>query len=106
MPRAYARYVDGFVIGPQSLACGLTAWTRRPIITRDVTKEPRWKPWLWLAKEFDCRACWSFPVENSAGKVLGTFAMYYKEPRHATQRDLDVAANLTSAAASILIGRS
>ena len=40
MPEAYARCVDGFAISPQSLACGLTAATGRPIITRDVTEEP------------------------------------------------------------------
>jgi GAF domain len=104
MPQAYARHVDGFSIGPESLACGLAAATGQPIITRDVTEEPLWTPWLWLAKEFDYRACWSFPIGTSAGKVLGTFAMYYKEPREATQRDLDVAATLTRAAALIIDG--
>src|SRR5262245_24500705 len=49
------------------IACGASA--RQPIITRDVTEEPRWKPWLWLANEFDYRACWSFPVETSSGIV-------------------------------------
>jgi two-component system CheB/CheR fusion protein len=104
MPQAYAKHVDGFPIGLQSLACGLAAATGRPIITRDVFEEPRWKPWLWLAKEFDYRACWSFPVETSAGKMLGSFAMYYKEPREATQRDLDVAATLARAASLIMNG--
>src|SRR5262249_5574398 len=46
MSEAYAKYVDGFVIGPQSLACGLSAATGKPIITRDVAEEPLWKPWL------------------------------------------------------------
>jgi hypothetical protein len=104
MPQAYAKHVDGFPIGLQSLACGLAVATGRPIITRDVIEEPRWKPWLWLAKEFDYRACWSFPVETSAGKMLGSFAMYYKEPREATQRDLDLAATLTRAASLIMNG--
>ena len=44
MSEAYAKYVDGFVIGPQSLACGLSAATGKPIITRDVAEEPLWKP--------------------------------------------------------------
>jgi len=82
MPEAYAKCVDGFAIGPESLACGLAASR--------------------LAKQFDYRACWSFPVRNSAGKIVGTFAMYYKEPREATQRDLDVAATITTAAGAII----
>jgi hypothetical protein len=52
MPQAYAQHVDGFPIGPQSLACGLAAGIGRAIITRDVIEDPRWTPWLWLAKEF------------------------------------------------------
>jgi len=41
MPQAYARHVDGFAISGQSLACGLAAFTRQPIITPDVIAEPR-----------------------------------------------------------------
>jgi GAF domain len=103
MPEAYARQVNGFVIGAQSLACGLAAAQGQPIITRDVIEEPLWKPWLWLAEKFDYRACWSFPVGTSAGKIVGTFAMYYKEPREATPRELDLATTITRAAAPIMI---
>ena len=99
MPQAYARCVDGFAIGPQSLACGLAAATGQSIITRDVTEEPLWKPWLWLAEQFDYRACWSFPVETSSGKIVGTFAMYFKKPRDPTERELDFAATITRTAA-------
>ncbi len=102
MPEAYAKYVDGFVIGPESLACGLSAATGKPIITRDVAEEPLWKPWLWLANQFGYRACWSFPVQTSEGKIVGTFAMYYKEPREASAHDLDLAATITRAAGDII----
>src|SRR5687768_16926382 len=42
-PDAYARLVDGFVISPKSLACGLAAAKRQPILTPDVADEPLWK---------------------------------------------------------------
>jgi hypothetical protein len=103
MPEAYAKYVDGFVIGPESLACGLSAATGKPILTRDVAEEPLWKPWLWLANQFGYRACWSFPVQTSEGKIVGTFAMYYKEPREASAHDLDLAATITRAASDIIV---
>src|SRR5215831_8645490 len=76
--------------------------TRQAIITPDVIAEPRWKIWLWLAKEFDYRACWSFPIETSAGKLVGTFAMYYKDPTEATPPDLDLASTLTRTASRII----
>ena len=102
MPPEYARCVNGFAISEQSLACGLAVATRRPIITSDVSGDPRWKGWLWLAKEFGYRACWSFPVATSSGIVLGSFAMYYAQPREATPRDVDLASVLTRTAATII----
>jgi two-component system CheB/CheR fusion protein len=90
------------VISPQSLACGLAAATRHAVITPDVLAEPRWKQWRWLAKEFDYRACWSFPVETLGGKIVGTFAMYHKEPTEATRCDLELASKLTRTAAAII----
>jgi chemotaxis methyl-accepting protein methylase len=102
MPDAYRRCVDGFKIGPDSLACGLAVYTGRPVITPDVTVEPLWKDWLWLAKDFEFRGCWSFPVETSEGKVVGTFAMYHEEPRTPTARDLELGDMLARAAAIII----
>lgn len=105
MSPGYGRFVDGFAIGANSLACGLAAHTRKAIITRDVKEEPLWQPWLWLAKQFDYRGCWSFPIETSAGKVVGTFAIYHREPREASQHDLDLATVVTRTAAAIISPR-
>ena len=58
--------------------------------------------WRWLAKEFDYRACWSFPVETRQGKLVGTFAMYYRQPTEPKQRDLELVSVLTRAAAKII----
>jgi PAS domain S-box-containing protein len=102
MGDAYAGRVDGLEIGPKSLACGLAAWSGQPVITPDVEDEPRWKPWLWLAREFHYRGCWSFPVETSAGKIVGTFAMYFKTPRRPTARDRELITSLTHSASIII----
>jgi PAS domain S-box-containing protein len=102
MPEPYALAVGGITIGPDSFACGLAAFTRQPVITVDVRKEPRWQPWLWLAEEHGIRAVWSFPAETAAGRIIGTFAVYFREPRGATPRDHAFAATLTQAAAIII----
>ena len=44
MPESYLKQVEGFVIGKDSLACGLATATGRPVLTRDVFEEPLWKP--------------------------------------------------------------
>jgi two-component system CheB/CheR fusion protein len=38
MPESYMKQVEGFVIGMDSLACGLATATGRPVLTRDVLK--------------------------------------------------------------------
>ncbi len=40
--------------------------------------------WCPLALAYGLQACWSTPICSAAGKVLGAFATYYKEPRTPT----------------------
>ncbi len=102
MSEAYTQAVDGFPIGEDSLSCGLASHTGDPILTKDVYEEPLWKPVLDLAEKGGFRACWSFPTETVAGEVVGSFAMYYGEPREATARDRELADIVTQTAAIII----
>lgn len=104
MNAAYGAYTQGFKISPQSTACGLAAAIRRPVITQDVTTDPTWQAWQWLAVAFDYRSCWSFPIEGRGGRILGTFSMYFKNPSEANDQDMQFASIMTDAAAKI-IGR-
>ena len=47
----------------------------------DIETDPLWADYRELARPHGLRACWSTPILGPAGKVLGTFAMYFKEPR-------------------------
>lgn len=102
MPEDYARAVDGFQIGQEALACGLATPTGQPVLTTDVRTDPRWTSWTWLAERFDYRGCWSFPVHTSGGRLVGTFAVYSRQPRAATDADREFAAHLTQVAAIII----
>src|SRR5262245_40148471 len=102
MAESYAECVDGFKVGGDSLACGLAVYTGCPVITPDVTKESLWEPWLWLAKDYDFRGCWSFPAETEERLIVGTLALYFPSPRQASAQDLEAAAILTRAAAIII----
>jgi PAS domain S-box-containing protein len=100
----YARIVDGFPISLESFACGLAAHTRSPILTADVKQEPRWKTWLPVAEKFDFRGCWSFPLYTPGGQALGSFALYWRQPRAATNADVAFAGAVADTA-SIIISR-
>ena len=80
--------------------------TGQPVLTRDVYEEPLWQPWLGMAEEFDYRGCWSFPIKTRDSKGIGTFAMYFRTAREATQCDLALADIITRSAAVIIISHA
>ena len=41
-----------------------------------------------MAQRFGLRACWSTPIFSPQRKVLGSFAMYYREPRAPRDEEL------------------
>jgi two-component sensor histidine kinase len=98
MSDAYAAQVRDLEISAESLAVA----KGEPVITPDVLEEPRWRPWLWLAQEHGYRASWSFPVETASGKLVGSCAMYYREPRKPSAQDLDLTSGLTQTAAFLI----
>jgi diguanylate cyclase (GGDEF)-like protein len=50
-------------------------------MVRDIASHPFWVGFRDLALPLGLRACWSTPIKSSSGRVLGTFAFYYRSPR-------------------------
>jgi PAS domain S-box-containing protein len=88
LPESYNRAVDGVAIGPSVGSCGTAAFRREPVYVSDIASDPLWAPYAEIALSHGLRACWSSPILSSTGDALGTFAMYYRQPRHPTTRDL------------------
>lgn len=84
LPEAYRRAIDGTAIGPGVGSCGTAAYRREPVIVTDIAHDPLWDAFRDLALPHGLRACWSTPVFDSEGDVLGTFALYAREPRAPT----------------------
>ncbi|MCS7313204.1 MAG: GAF domain-containing protein, partial [Acidobacteria bacterium] len=82
LPEEYNRLIDGVVIGPEVGTCGTAAFLGQTVITPDIATDPRWAPYRDIALRYGLRACWSVPIFSTDGRVLGTFAMYYRESRH------------------------
>jgi PAS domain S-box-containing protein len=65
------------------------------VIVSDIATDPLWANYRDLALAHGLRACWSTPLLSSAGKVLGTFAIYYREPRSPSQQEHNVIERIT-----------
>src|ERR1044072_1008516 len=104
IPKSYAQAIDGFVIGPNVGSCGSAAYRAEQVIVSDIATDPRWTRFRDEALTNGLRACWSTPILSFENKVLGTFAMYYREPRSPAPRHQDVIEQITHLA-SIAIQR-
>jgi signal transduction histidine kinase len=62
---------------------------------RDIQTDPLWRDYRELARVHGLRACWSTPIVGTDGRVLGTFALYYREPREASEGDRALVARAT-----------
>jgi diguanylate cyclase (GGDEF) domain len=80
LPGFYTQAIDGTRIGPSVGSCGTAAYTGVPVVVTDIETHPYWEHYRSKALQAGLRACWSTPMLSS-GKVLGTFAFYYKVPR-------------------------
>jgi signal transduction histidine kinase len=105
LPTEYAEAIDGVVIGPSVGSCGTAAYRAAPVIVHDIATDPLWAEFRVLALAHGLRACWSTPVLSSQGRVLGTFAIYYREPRSPTPQEHSVLEQITHLA-SIAIERA
>src|SRR6266542_2189829 len=92
LPREWTQQMETLPIGPCAGSCGTAAYRRSQVIVSDIANAPLWNvpEHRAAALKHGLRASWSNPVLSSKGKVLGTFCMYYREPRTPTSQDLEL----------------
>ncbi len=104
LPAAYNAAIEGLEIGPVAGSCGTAAFRNERVIVTDIATDPLWAAYRALALPHGLRACWSQPIRAGSGEVLGTFAVYYREPRSPTEAELAMV-DRASALAGIAIER-
>jgi len=97
LPEQYVKAVNGAAIGPKHGSCGTAMYRGEPVVVTDIFSDPLWDDYRDLAAGTDLRACWSTPIMSRRGKVLGSFAMYYRQPQAPTGAE----AHLTRVATNI-----
>jgi PAS domain S-box-containing protein len=97
IPNEWKQQMEMLPIGPCAGSCGTAAYMRSPVIVPDIATDPLWEvpEHRTSALKHGLRASWSSPVLSSEGKVLGTFCMYYREPRSPEAQDLELIESAT-----------
>ena len=82
IPQDYKAGIEPYLrIAPRMGSSGTAAFLREPVFTEDTATDPRWEDCRDVAVRNGLRAIWSTPILSDDNTVLGTFAMYYGEPR-------------------------
>jgi diguanylate cyclase (GGDEF)-like protein/PAS domain S-box-containing protein len=98
LPSDYNRFIDGLRIEPNIGSCCEVILRRHRIISSDIEEDPIWTGARTKALQYGLRACWSTPILSSEDSVLGTFAVYCREPRAPSEQELSDLDSLVSIA--------
>jgi formate hydrogenlyase transcriptional activator len=86
------------LIGPQGGSCGTAVYRREPVYVTDILNDPIWDIYRHRLLPYGIRAVWSRPLFTTEGKILGTFAIHYREARSPGDADLELIENASQIA--------
>ncbi len=99
LPPPYIQTLQSLGINPSAGSCGAAIYRRQLVISDDIASDPCWQTLRPLALEHGLRACWSIPLISPHGDVLGTFAIYNREPKSPDDDHLQLIGTLGQLAA-------
>jgi diguanylate cyclase (GGDEF)-like protein/PAS domain S-box-containing protein len=104
LPADFLREIEGLPMGPKQCSCGTAAYNRKTVLVSDIATDPLWERRQHLAAAHDIHAGWSSPLFSGLGTVIGSFAMFRREPGAPDQSQLDLL-EMASRLASVAIGQ-
>ncbi len=80
LPAFYNDATDKVEIGDGVGSCGTAVFRRARVIVEDISTHEYWRDLSDLAQQAGLASCWSEPIISSDDRVLGTFAIYHRQP--------------------------
>ncbi|MCU7849666.1 MAG: GAF domain-containing protein [Candidatus Thiodiazotropha sp. (ex Lucinoma kastoroae)] len=105
MPDDYNALIEGLEIGPTAGSCGTAVFTQQRVVVEDIQQDSRWVSYRHLGASYNFSACWSDPIADSSGEMLGAFALYYSKVTVPTPKEIQLVESL-SQIASLAIKRN
>lgn len=90
LPQTYLDKVGDIEVGPSNCSCGTAAFRGKPVIASDIATDPLWVSRRRLTLEHGLKACTSWPIFGKNRKILGTFALYFRDTAAPDEADLDL----------------
>ncbi len=89
LPKEYCEAIHGLENGPNVGSCGASTYTGKRVLVENIETDPKWEKIKHVALPHGMRCCWSEPIKNSDGSVLGAFGMYYNYPSLPNDEELN-----------------
>jgi formate hydrogenlyase transcriptional activator len=89
----FIEHVGRTRVCPKGASCGTAVYRREPVYVADILREPLWDEYRDRMTPYGIRAVWSRPLFSREGKVLGTFAILYRDARNPDANDLQLIEN-------------
>lgn len=87
LPKHVCEALVDLAIGPDGTPCGRAAHERAVVIVENIETDPMMVPYRELAASGGLRSVWSTPIISAAGRLLGTLAIYHREPSAPTEHE-------------------
>jgi PAS domain S-box-containing protein len=88
LPEFFNKAIDGMLVGPDSGACGTSAFTGKQVVVEDAETHASCQAFLPIANLAGLVSSWSQPILSGQGKVLGTLSIYHRHACTPTPEDL------------------
>ena len=105
LPDFYREAIEGIEIGPDAGSFGPKTARRERVCVAHIATDPRWSAFREPAARAGLATCWWTPILATDGRLLGTFALYYREARDAGEGDIELV-ELATHVAGIAIERA
>ena len=103
VPASYCRASDSIEIGPCAGSCGAAAYFGRPVYSIDIGVDPTWGDYRKLALQHGFRSCWSTPILDSNGSIIGTFAILHRTVGKPSRAEIDAIDMITEHVADAIM---
>ncbi|MGR8934718.1 MAG: PAS domain S-box protein [Gammaproteobacteria bacterium] len=89
LPTEYLAAIEGIEAAEGVGSCGTACARGARVIAEDLRSHPYWEKYKELPLRVGLLACWSDPIFDTAGQVLGTFGFYRREAGTPTAAELE-----------------
>ena len=99
LPDAFNEMVNGVEVSSPIGLCARAVTRREPMAVNDFNQNTEWQAFAQFVAPYGLRSGWSTPIVSSSGRILGTFANYFRHACDPTPKNRELVETVIRTAA-------